>query len=181
MKNPLKQPPIGVKKKVIEVTPHWWWKKNDLKCPPLGVKKNHLNWSPLGWSDPPLTMKRKWLELPHSTWKNSIKWLHFNGLWKNISLEGTWPIMKFYFSHKLTSLVVERKTFTWFDMSWNTLGIFIFHVANFKLSGKICHGIFCDITKVFFGINKGVLTLNMGLVNKVLKCNFMWGLQHKRK
>jgi hypothetical protein len=43
-----------------------------------------------------------------------------------------------------------------------------------------CHQIFCHITKVFFGINKGLLTLNVGLANKTLKCSFMWGLEDKR-
>jgi hypothetical protein len=92
VKNPLKWPPIGVKKKSLEVIPHYWWKKKslevtphwwpkkkDLKC----LEKDHLNWSLMRWSDPPSAMKRKWLELSHLT----CKWK--NGLWENISLKGT--------------------------------------------------------------------------------------------
>jgi hypothetical protein len=35
------------------------------------------------------------------------------------------------------------------------------------------HGIFCHITYIFFRINNGLLTLNMGLANRVLECSLM--------
>jgi hypothetical protein len=35
------------------------------------------------------------------------------------------------------------------------------------------HGIFYHATKLFFRINKGLLTLNMGLENKALESNLM--------
>jgi hypothetical protein len=35
------------------------------------------------------------------------------------------------------------------------------------------HGIFCHITKVVFGMNKGLLTLNMGLANRAFECSHM--------
>jgi hypothetical protein len=44
-----------------------------------------------------------------------------------------------------------------------------------------CHHILCHITKIFFGINQGLLTLNMGLADIALKWSLMWGLEDKRK
>jgi hypothetical protein len=59
-------------------------------------------------------------------------------------------------------------------------GIFlVYSFSMWKFSTNVakylmtCHGIFCHITKVFFGINKGSLITNMGLANRALKCNFM--------
>ncbi len=59
-----------------------------------------------------------------------------------------------------------------------------FHVANFKWHGKIFHDmhhILCHITKIFFGINQGLLTLNMGLAGIALKWSLKWGLEDERK
>jgi hypothetical protein len=36
------------------------------------------------------------------------------------------------------------------------------------------HRIFCHITYIVFGINNGLVILNMGLANRVLECSLMW-------
>jgi hypothetical protein len=70
-------------------------------------------------------------------------------------------------------------------MSWNIPRIFIFHVVNLKWHGKIFHdnhGIFRHVTcMICFGINNGLLIMNMGLVSKALKCNMMWRFEGKKK
>ncbi len=33
----------------------------------------------------------------------------------------------------------------------------------------------------FFGINNSLLTLNMGLANKAIECNVMWGFEDQKK
>jgi hypothetical protein len=43
------------------------------------------------------------------------------------------------------------------------------------------HGLVCHITYIFFRINNGLLTLDMGLANRILKCNLMWRFEDKRK
>ncbi len=65
-------------------------------------------------------------------------------------------------------------------------GIFlVYSFSMWQISNDVikysmtCHQIFCHITKVFLKINKGLLTLNMGLANKALECNLMWSLKTK--
>jgi len=67
-------------------------------------------------------------------------------------------------------------------------GIFLtYSFSKWKISSDVakylmtCHQILCHVTKIFFRINKALLTLNMGLVNRVLECSLMWGLENKRK
>ncbi len=69
-------------------------------------------------------------------------------------------------------------------MSWNILGIFVFHVANFKWCGKYTmtwHGILCHVSYIFLGSNNGLLTLNMDLANRTFDYSLMWGFENKRR
>jgi hypothetical protein len=90
-------------------------------------------------------------------------------------------------SHEEVSLLTWVGQNLW-EYSMPYYGIFMVYLfSTWKFSNDMakylmtCHGIFCHVTKVFFGINKRLLTLNMGLVNKAFECNFMWRFEDKRK
>jgi len=70
------------------------------------------------------------------------------------------------------------------DMSWNILSIFIFHIANFKWHGKIFHDMSSNnmpCHQNMFWNQQSLLTLNMGLANRVIEGSLMWRLEDKNK
>jgi hypothetical protein len=74
------------------MTPHWWQKNNHLKLPTIHDKNKIF--------DPPLTNKRKSLELTHRRRKKFIE-VTLMGCEKTFHLIG--PALKFSLSHELTS------------------------------------------------------------------------------
>jgi hypothetical protein len=69
-------------------------------------------------------------------------------------------------------------------MSRNILGIFVFHLANFRLCGRTFHDMAWNILPHHLHIfwdQQWLLILDMGLANKTFKCNLLWRFEDKRK
>jgi hypothetical protein len=62
-------------------------------------------------------------------------------------------------------------------MSWNISNIFVYQMeilCDMVEYSMTCHGIFCHVTCVVcYGINNGLLILNMGLASRTIKSNIV--------
>jgi hypothetical protein len=87
MKNSLKWPLIGMKKKShLKQSPISGKKKSHLKWPPLGgEKKKDLKWPPIRVKWPTIGNEKKMIRVTPL----DVKKIHFKGLWKNNSPKWT--------------------------------------------------------------------------------------------
>jgi hypothetical protein len=57
--------------------------------------------------------------------------------------------------------------------------LLVYSFSTWQISSEVAkylmthYGILCHITKVVFGMNKGLLSLNIGLANKAFECSLM--------
>ncbi len=79
---------------------------------------------------------------------------------------------------ELVHLNITKSSKIFLAMPWNIFGIFNFLCGKIQM---IWQNILWHVMEYSTTSSKGLLTLNMGLANKVFECNFMWGLEDKRK